>query len=521
MSLNKGTFETLVPSRFITFTFPNPSYPSNPTAHRHYLHTPLLRVAVLDSPIQPTTTPTNLPLVAAMLVPEHRETDWTFSTETGHLQLLVSSPEISRLILIGNLPTDPLPEIYDRPIRSDPMFFVKLEESLTPLLVALLPKLATKNGLPEIPFLSYEDDVIRSVTVERCVGSCAGEMLVEDVELDGVGRSDGNREFRRRLRFKRMPNLIQTQVRIVPNTSANVNAGSNCVGFGKVDFRPDTGVLVHPYLTPMVASLSLIGSYLDERIRCGFRPKALCLGVGGGALLTFLNTELGFQIVGVEADEVVLQVARRYFGLEDGEFIQVCVGDGIELIEKVSSEARKQNSSSLGACGVENCLHLDNFHELDTKFDVIMVDLDSSDARMGLSAPPVEFVRKSVLLTARLVLCELGILVINVIPPTRSVSLAFLFESEHISFIPLAAETPEWLAPEVLPDEPSNEKSDVYGFGVILWELRTLQQPWRNLNLQLGSGSCWFKGKRLEIPSEVNLLVGKLIEACWDWVVLQ
>lgn len=38
------------------------------------------------------------------------------------------------------------------------------------------------------------------------------------------------------------------------------------------------------------------------------------------------------------------------------------------------------------------------------------------------------------------------------------------------------------MAPEVLRDEPSNEKSDIYSFGVILWELATLHQPWGNLN---------------------------------------
>lgn len=38
------------------------------------------------------------------------------------------------------------------------------------------------------------------------------------------------------------------------------------------------------------------------------------------------------------------------------------------------------------------------------------------------------------------------------------------------------------MAPEFLRGEPSNEKADVYSFGVILWELVTMQQPWSGLN---------------------------------------
>ncbi|OMO66795.1 hypothetical protein CCACVL1_20984, partial [Corchorus capsularis] len=78
-----------------------------------------------------------------------------------------------------------------------------------------------------------------------------------------------------------------------------------------------------------------------------------------------------------------------------------------------------------------------------------------------------------------------------------------------------AAGTPEWMAPEVLCDEPSNEKSDVYSFGVVLWELVTLQQPWKHLNQPQVVAAVGFKGRRLEIPSNVNRLVASLIEICW------
>nr|GMD30854.1 methyltransferase-like protein 13 [Ipomoea batatas] len=392
MSLHPATFETIVPSRHITFTLPNP------LLHLNHFNASLLRVAVLDSP-----TAAGPAMIAAMLVPLYRESDWTFSTEPGHLQLLLSFPHLSRLVLIGNSPDSPLPTSYKPPLSANAVSETSvIEESLMPLLIALSPKEAfhrTGGGLPQIPFLSYEDEVIRSVVLEICVGDRVGEMLVEDV---GLAVMNGDREFRRRLRFKRMPNLIQTQMRIHPNSL-------DFQELETVELRLDNGILVHPYLTPMVAGLSVVASYLDNQIQSGFRPKALCLGVGGGALLSFLNAQLGFEVLGIEEDEAVLRIARKYFGLKDSESMHLCVGDGIQMIEKLG-------------LGVPNGIDArtdDILDKVNGKFNAIMVDLDSSDARMGTSAPPPEFVQKSILFAAKTLLSEHGVLIINVIPPCK------------------------------------------------------------------------------------------------------
>ncbi|MCD7464220.1 hypothetical protein HAX54_052311 [Datura stramonium] len=75
--------------------------------------------------------------------------------------------------------------------------------------------------------------------------------------------------------------------------------------------------------------------------------------------------------------------------------------------------------------------------------------------------------------------------------------------------------TPQWMAPEVLRNEPSDEKSDVYSFGVILWELATEKIPWDNLNTMQVIGAVGFMNQRLDIPKDVHPQLASIIESCW------
>ncbi|KAF8653719.1 hypothetical protein HU200_061831 [Digitaria exilis] len=385
----------IAPSRFVSFSFPNPflGHASNPYGDGSGGGGggdagECLRVAVLDSPIPSPP----IPRTAAMLVPAGRHRDWIFSTRAGHLHLLLST-QFSRLILVGPELSAPSPRVIPCVARPDPD---PAHARLLPLLLALCPMAAFRdNTVPDVPLLTFHDDLLLLAPVKFVTGPVVGEMVIEDVAIDCA---PGPAELRRRLRFKRMPCLVQTQVRLCQSPAAAASSSSSLLevmeGSGGL-LQPEVGgSLVQPYLQAMVAGLAVIAPSIEESIQSGVRPRCLCAGVGGGSLPMSIRVGLQFSVLGVEADGDVLDVARSHFGLVEDEFLHVHVGDAIQTIVDFSRR-----------------------REPDVNFRAVMVDLDSSDAMCGVSAPPLEMIHESVLLAARKVLDKHGVLILNVIPP--------------------------------------------------------------------------------------------------------
>ncbi|OIW19974.1 hypothetical protein TanjilG_31848 [Lupinus angustifolius] len=75
-----------------------------------------------------------------------------------------------------------------------------------------------------------------------------------------------------------------------------------------------------------------------------------------------------------------------------------------------------------------------------------------------------------------------------------------------------SAGTPEWMAPELIRNEPFTEKCDIFSLGVIMWEFCTLSRPWEGVPPERVVYSVANEGSRLEIPEGP---LGRLISECW------
>lgn len=79
--------------------------------------------------------------------------------------------------------------------------------------------------------------------------------------------------------------------------------------------------------------------------------------------------------------------------------------------------------------------------------------------------------------------------------------------------------TPAWMAPEMLKAEETGEikvstATDVYGLGLILWEMKSAERPYTHLSLEEVCQAI-NNGAHLALPEDLPSEIKSLILACW------
>ena len=74
--------------------------------------------------------------------------------------------------------------------------------------------------------------------------------------------------------------------------------------------------------------------------------------------------------------------------------------------------------------------------------------------------------------------------------------------------------TPHWMAPEILRGEKYTAAADVYSFGVILWEMLTLEIPFKGRSIPHITGMVGYHKETLKVPPQCNKNLRKIVNNC-------
>jgi len=93
--------------------------------------------------------------------------------------------------------------------------------------------------------------------------------------------------------------------------------------------------------------------------------------------------------------------------------------------------------------------------------------------------------------------------------------LARLKNTAFVETVSNTAGTPAYQAPEMLRDEPISEKVDLYGFGIMLWEMYTGKLPWSDKNYHQMIHTVAVRNERPPITPNIPRELVQIIEGCW------
>ena len=80
----------------------------------------------------------------------------------------------------------------------------------------------------------------------------------------------------------------------------------------------------------------------------------------------------------------------------------------------------------------------------------------------------------------------------------------------------IAVGTVHWMAPEIFKNRVFSFASDVYSFGIMVWEMYTCEEPYRGMNSMQIMWAVGNDGTRPEIPADCPGNIRDLLVRCWQ-----
>jgi SAM-dependent methyltransferase len=378
--------------------------------------------------------------VAVFFIPFGRESDYQFTTRDGLIDIAFQAA-CKRLIVVACNRPHVFGEMKD------------LQDELSPVIVSF--KLTDMDTTEKIPFMAVAQDKSWE-EIEQGKSVVSGIYVVEE-RVDDDDDDDSSNGVYRRLIFLQNQQFVQTEVRLLHVKKSTGNkkkkSGNKGKSTGKPNTEQSTLVFDYKYLDEhhrgMLASLTLNPALVTSASQRNSTAVGNCLliGLGGGSLTMALQKFLpSLRISSCDLDEVVHQVACRHFGFQPSTFTDVIIQDGVSLIQKLSDQSGTEPSALQ---------------------DVIIIDVDSKDPSLGLSAPPREFVTFETLEHVHQILKPSGLLLVNVVARSKSMfadfvgRLKMIFNAQAPATVVFQSSSMERSRGRVLELKPSDENVNI------------------------------------------------------------
>ena len=399
---------------------------------------------------------------AVFFVPPGRETDYQFTSEAG-LAELATQAQCRRLLAVR----------CNRPHVFPPM--ADLQNELSPIAMYLAPADCGPPDEDPIPFMAvqHESDWTE---LERGALQVAGNFVVE--EMPAEDEADSDKFVWRRLVFLENQHFIQTEAKLLfPSSGKRAKGGTaNKKKKGgkskskakkeKVD--SDSGGTIrdaganelllfdHAYLDDhhkaMLVALLCDNTPListGSQRRGGSEAetgdvRVLLVGLGGGALAMALQRYLpALRLDVLDLVPGLDVLATMHFGFVAGPRCRTLVQDGVEyILEHGQSPGQGQgqgqgvgqgSSSSSSNESVFTAVEDQGTGKGGRQYHSVVLDVDSKDNALGLSAPPAAFLTPSFLTHLHdCVLLPGGSLCVNVVARDKNKLSALILQLKEI-----------------------------------------------------------------------------------------